>query len=103
MANQKTHVSDLDPHRPRTEPASLIYDAILAASADRSDPHWVHHMRLSVFHVAREYAQQNGMLYPTLRKVSDLESLALGYVDYAAKWALYVSQNVNPRKASCNE
>lgn len=88
-----------DPHRPRTEPASLIYDAILAASADRSDPHWVHHMRLSVFHVAREYAQQHGMLHPTLDEVGNAESMALGPVDYALKWALYVTDKINPRKA----
>ena len=99
MANQKTHVSDLDPHRPRTEPASLIYDAILAASTDRNDPHWVHRMRLSVFHVAREYAQQHGMLHPTLDEVGNAESMALGHVDYASKWALYVAHKVNPRKA----
>jgi hypothetical protein len=99
MANQKTHASDLDPHRPRTEPALLIYDAILAASTDRSDPHWVHRMRLSVFHVAREYAQQHGMLHPTLDEVGNAESMALGHVDYASKWALYVAHKVNPRKA----
>lgn len=86
----------LDPFRPRTEPAMQLYDAILEAANVRTNPHWVHHMQLKVFRLAREYASQNGLSYPTLAMVKDLESRALGHADYASKWAMYVAGTIKP-------
>lgn len=88
-------MSTFDPFRPHTEPAKSLYDLILTrCSEERTDLHWVHHLRLSVFRAAREYAQQHGLTYPTLEQVGRCESLALGHVDYAAKWAMYVAEQI---------
>lgn len=87
-------MSTLDPFRPQTEPARSLYDLIIKHSFESKDRNWVHHLRLSVFRAAREYAQQHGLTYPTLEQVGRCESLALGHVDYAAKWAMYVAEQI---------
>ena len=82
--------------RPSSEPARQIYDAILEFAKVRTNPHWVHHLQLKVFRVAREYASQNRLSYPTLDEVKRCESMSLGHTDYAVKWATYVAEMCKP-------
>ena len=86
-----------DHFRPRSQPAQRIYDAFQDEATKREgrEPHdWEHQERLRVFREAREYAQENGLTFPTLDQVRQCESHALGHTDYGAKWAYKVAELV---------
>jgi len=84
-----------DHFRPRSQPAQRIYDAFQDEATKRKEnENWEHKERLRVFREAREYAQENGLTYPTLDQVRQCESYALGHTDYGAKWAHKVAELV---------
>jgi len=86
-----------DPFRPRNQPAQLIYDGILNEATKRKgvDPDiWIIKERESVWRIARDYSQQNGLPVLTIDEIKHVESSALGHVDYAAKWAYGVSNRL---------
>ena len=68
-----------DAFRPRTEPTRTFYDAIW--KSDEEKP------AMAAWRSARDYAQQHGLQVLTLAEVTKAETVALGHVDYAAKFA----------------
>lgn len=89
----------LDPFRPQSQPAQMIYDAVLKEAEKRRgvDPRvWIQHERENVWRLARDYALQNGLTVLSLEEVERAELVACGHTDYAAKWAYGVSQRLRP-------
>ena len=83
--------------RPTTQPAQRIYDAFQDESKKRSfkETHdWMHQESLRVFRESRDYAQENGLLFPTLDQVKQCELLAVGHTDYGSKWAYAVAEKI---------
>lgn len=83
-----------DPFRPIRQPAQAIYDALVAEQAlrrGRQLDEWQRAEREAVWRAARDYAQQHGIVVPTIETVHKREVLALGHTDYAAKWAYAVA------------
>lgn len=79
--------------RPHSQPARRIYDALIDEAAKRDESeNWEHNERLRVFREAREFAQENGLSFPTLGQVRECESYAIGHIDYAAKFAYRVAE-----------
>lgn len=82
-----------DHFRPHTQPAQRIYDAFRDEATKRKKSHdWEHQERLRVFREARDYAQENGLSFPTLDQVRICESYALGHTDYGSQWAYKVAE-----------
>lgn len=81
--------------RPYSQPAQRIYDALIDEASKRNDSdNWEHKERLRVFREARNFAQENGLSFPSLDQVRDCESYANGHIDYAAKFAYRVAELV---------
>ncbi len=79
--------------RPQFQPAQRIYDAFQDEAKKRKDrDDWIEQERLRVFREARDFAQENGLSFPTLEQVKECESYAMGHVDYGAKWAYGVAE-----------
>jgi len=84
-----------DIFRPHHEPAATFYDGIIrkaqlrrkAASCDE----WIKNERENVWEMARDYAQKNGFVVPTMAQIEAAESSACGHSEYASKWALGVA------------
>jgi hypothetical protein len=88
-----------DVFRPRTDPARLLYDAFQAEAEKRPGrpvEFSVLSERAAVWRAARDYAQQHGLRVPTLVEVEKAERLAMGHVDYGAKWAYGVAELLGP-------
>jgi hypothetical protein len=74
----------------------MVRDALLAEAKHRNKhDDWVDRERLAVAIAANNYAQANGLRYVTTPEVEEVESLAVGHVDYADKLAFYVSELVH--------
>jgi hypothetical protein len=75
----------------------MIYDAFQNEAEKRPGrtcEEWVEKERLVVWQTARDYAQQYGMRIPTMDEVERAERYAMGSVDYGAKWAYKVVEQM---------
>ena len=79
-----------DLFRPRMEPAATIYDAFRAAALKRksdSNDEWQARERAAVLAAANNYASTNGLRAISMDAVGRAEIMAMGHVDFGAKWA----------------
>ena len=79
--------------RPKRNPAQLIYDTFQKEAENRkkcSVEEWIKNERKAVFEAAKKYAEENGLIVPTLEQIEVVENYAMGSVDYGAKWAYKV-------------
>lgn len=79
-----------DIFRPNTHPAQEIYDAFMEESLkrnSRSIQEWQELERYAVLHAATSAAVKYKLREPTMGDVMVAEILAMGHVDYGAKWA----------------
>lgn len=76
--------------RPRQEPAAALYDAFLAEAAKRGErmpEQWIEAESQAVHAAAVQAAAAHGLRAPTQEDVARANTLALGHIDYGAKWA----------------
>jgi hypothetical protein len=86
-----------DIFKPRHEPARSIYDAFQAEATKRkgrSYEEWTTAEREAVLREATAKAQQMGLRVPTMDEVVKAERSAMGHVDYGAKWAYRVTEEM---------
>jgi len=80
-----------DLFRPRPgSPARAIYDAFKTESEKRNHADglkWIENERQVVFEAAKKYADEHGLIVPTIDQVMIAEQSAEGSTDYGAKWA----------------
>lgn len=89
-----------DHFRPHFEPQRTLYDALVQEAEHREGrtaAEWIAAERAVVFRVATEYAEKHDLRFPTLDDVKQAERLAVGHVDYAAKWAIGIADAMPPR------
>lgn len=72
-------------------------DRILRALGDEmkhraQNRHWVEDERTAVVVAANEWAMAHGLRLLTVDHVEQIETSAVGHIDYAAKLALYVAE-----------
>lgn len=85
--------------RPTHEPARQLYDAFQIEAKLRKGREvgiWIEKERVAVWTAARNYAQQQGRMVPTLEQIRAKEQLALGHTDCGAKWAHGVAELLSP-------
>ncbi|WP_436148019.1 hypothetical protein [Acidovorax sp. LjRoot194] len=94
MAHTTQHY---DVFRPRTAPASILYDAFQAEALHRKNrelDEWIKLELQAVFAAAAQYAQEHGLTAPTFEDVEAAERMARGSADYGSKWAIMVAQKM---------
>ncbi len=86
-----------DIFRPRSEPARTLYDAFQAEAEKRdgrSFEAWSIAERKVVWREAKKYAEQHGLVAPTLNRVKLFEDMACGHTDFGAKWAYGIANDM---------
>ena len=86
-----------DIFKPRHEPARSIYEAFQREASKRkgrSIEEWTSAEREAVLREATSKAQQMGLRVPTMDEVVQAERCAMGHVDYGAKWAYRVTEQM---------
>ncbi|MCW0399330.1 hypothetical protein NB700_001886 [Xanthomonas sacchari] len=89
-----------DPFRPRSEPATSIYDAFQAEAAkrkSRSVEEWIAAEREAVYRAATVAFKDAGLPAPTLEEVESAERYACGSIDYGSKWSYTLISLVRKR------
>ena len=86
-----------DVFQPHTDPARMLYDAFQDEAKKRNGrtpEQWMDAERTVVWAAARDYAQQHGLRVPLMSDVMRAEEYARGSVDYGAKWAYRVAEQM---------
>jgi hypothetical protein len=84
-----------DIFRPPQGAARVIYDAFQEEASKRKECktiEWIENERRAVFQTAKEYAEQHGLIIPTMEQVMHAETYAEGHVDYGSKWAYGIAR-----------
>ena len=88
--------------RPRSHPANIFYDALgveMDKRPGRVYPAWKE-MEIQAMHrAASDYAISRSLSPVTFEQIAKAERMAMGHVDYGAKWAIHVAfflQDNNP-------
>ena len=83
----------VDVFRPRTEPASILYDAFQEEAEKREGrtvEAWQRCEHREVWYAAYCYAKKHYLLAPTLEQVKEAAMSASGHIDFGSKWAYAV-------------